>query len=139
VVGVSDGDTITVRDSTKTQHKIRLAGIDAPEQGQPFGSRSKEHLSQLVFNKTVSVAWHKRDRYGRLVGIVLVDGQDVNLEQVGAGLAWWYRQYANEQTPTDRQAYEAAENAARDRKSGLWRDTEPMPPWEWRRERSRNP
>ncbi len=94
VVGVSDGDTITVLDADRTQHKIRLAGIDAPESKQAFGSRSKQNLSDLVFGKDVAVEWDKRDRYQRTLGVVLVDGHDVNLEQVRAGMAWWYRQYA---------------------------------------------
>jgi len=139
VVGVSDGDTITVLDSTKTQHKVRLGGIDAPEKGQPFGNRSQQNLSRLVFNQTVTVQWHKRDRYGRLVGTVYVEGNDAGLEQVRAGMAWWYRRFANEQTPEDRAIYEAAENTARERKAGLWRDPYPVPPWEWRNEQRSAP
>jgi micrococcal nuclease len=86
-----------------------------------------------LYNRQVTVEWNKRDRYGRTVGVVLVDGHDVNLEQVRAGMAWWYRQYAKEQTPSDRQLYELAENDARAAKRGLWADNEPVPPWEWRR------
>lgn len=88
VVGIADGDTITVLDNTNTQHKIRLAGIDAPEKKQPFGNNSKKMLSSLVFGKTVDVDWDKRDRYGRLVGKVIIDGVDANLEQIKYGLAW---------------------------------------------------
>jgi hypothetical protein len=77
VVGVSDGDTVTVLDATKAPHKVRLAGIDAPEKGQPFGQRAKENLSRLVFGKDVRVAWHKKDRYGRLVGTVWVVSPDM--------------------------------------------------------------
>ncbi len=133
VVGIQDGDTITVLDASKTQHKIRLAGIDAPESKQAFGTRSKQNLSDLVHNQQVTVEWEKRDRYGRPVGVVLVNGKDTNLEQVRAGMAWWYRQYANEQTPKDRQLYELAENEAIAAKRGLWADKQPVPPWEWRR------
>lgn len=133
VVGVADGDTITVLDADKVQHKIRLAGIDAPEKKQAFGNRSKESLSDLVFDKTVNVETEKRDRYGRQVGKVLVNGQDVNLVQVERGMAWFYRQYQREQSPNDRRLYEAAEDAARADKRGLWRDAEPTPPWEFRR------
>lgn len=132
VVGVADGDTITVLDDTNTQHKIRLAGIDAPEKKQAFGNRSKESLSDLVFDKTVNVETEKRDRYGREIGKVLVNGQDVNLVQVERGMAWFYRQYQREQSPNDRRLYEAAEDAARADKRGLWRDADPMPPWEFR-------
>ena len=82
VVGVADGDTITVLDAGKVQHKIRLAGIDAPEKKQAFGQRSKESLSELAYDKTVEVEISKRDRYGRQIGKVLVNGRDVNLVQV---------------------------------------------------------
>ncbi len=91
VVGIADGDTITVLDADKVQHKIRLAGIDAPEKKQPFGNRSKESLSALAFDKTVNVETSKRDRYGRQIGKVLVNGRDVNLVQVERGMAWFYR------------------------------------------------
>ena len=134
VVAVHDGDTITVLDANRTQHKIRLTGIDAPELGQAFGNPSKQNLSKWVYNRQVIVDWNKRDRYGRTVGVVLVDGHDVNLEQIRAGLAWWYRQYAKEQTLDDRQLYELAENEARAAKRGLWADPNPVPPWEFRRQ-----
>jgi endonuclease YncB( thermonuclease family) len=132
VVGVSDGDTITVLDASKTQHKIRLAGIDAPEKAQPFGNRSKEHLSDQVFGKHVEVLSDKTDKYGRTVGKVLINGKDANLEQIRAGFAWHYKEYAKEQSPSDRASYANAEGAARTSKSGLWIDSKPMPPWEWR-------
>lgn len=132
VVGVADGDTLTVLDVDQVQHKIRLAGIDAPEKKQPFGSRSKESLSELAFDKTVEVETSKRDRYGRQIGKVLVNGRDVNLVQVKRGMAWFYRQYQLEQSPADRRLYEEAENTAKAGKKGLWRDHEPMPPWEFR-------
>jgi endonuclease YncB( thermonuclease family) len=132
VIGVADGDTITVLDADKVQHKIRLAGIDAPEKKQAFGNRSKESLSELTYDKTVNVETDKRDKYGRQVGKVLVNGQDVNLVQVERGMAWWYRAYAREQSSSDRRLYEAAEDAAKADKRGLWRDAEPVPPWEFR-------
>lgn len=138
VVGVADGDTITVLDADKVQHKIRLAGIDAPEKKQAFGNRSKESLSDLVFDKTVNVETDKRDRYGREIGKVLVNGQDVNLVQVERGMAWFHRQYQREQSPNDRKLYEAAEDAAKAGKRGLWRDTDPVPPWEFRQNKSKS-
>lgn len=98
VVAVSDGDTITVLDAKREQYKIRLAGIDAPEKAQAFGERSKQHLAELVFNKQVTVEWDKFDRYGRTVGKVLVNGTDANLEQIKAGMAWWYEKYRKEQS-----------------------------------------
>lgn len=85
VVGISDGDTVTVLDVQKVQHKIRLAGIDAPEKTQPFGNRSKESLSELAFDKTVTVETDKRDRYGREVGKVLVNGRDVSRSRLLEG------------------------------------------------------
>lgn len=85
VVGISDGDTVTVLDVQKVQHKIRLAGIDAPEKTQPFGNRSKESLSELAFDKTVTVETDKRDRYGREVGKVLVNGRDVSRSRLSEG------------------------------------------------------
>ncbi len=102
-MGVADGDTITVLDTDKVQHKIRLAGIDAPEKKQPFGNRSKESLSDLVFSKTVTVDTGKTDRYGREVGKVLIDGIDANLVQVQRGFAWHYKAYEREQPAVDRQ------------------------------------
>lgn len=132
VVGVADGDTITVLDTDKVQHKVRLTGIDAPEKKQPFGNRSKQSLSDMVFNKTVVVGTVKRDRYGRELGKVLVGGRDVNLEQVRTGMAWHYKAYKRTQPVTDRQAYADAENAAKAAKHGLWLDADPIPPWKWR-------
>lgn len=133
VVAVSDGDTITVLDAGRKPHKVRLSGIDAPESRQAFGTRSTQSLAKQVFDRQVSVEWGKHDRYGRIVGVVFVDGRDVNLAQVRAGLAWWYRQYAREQAPDDRQLYEAAENEAKVARRGLWADPQPVPPWAWRR------
>lgn len=132
VVGIADGDTVTVLDDTNTQWKIRLMGIDAPEKKMPFGQKSKESLSALVFNKQVYVDFNKRDRYGRTVGKILVDGTDANLEQVKAGLAWHYKQYEREQSVADRAAYAQAEELARTERRGLWADADPIPPWDWR-------
>ncbi len=134
VVGVSDGDTITVL-SDKTPYKIRLAGIDAPESRQSFGQVSKQHLAALVYRKTVTVLWDKKDRYGRTLGKVIVDGKDVCLEQITAGLAWHYKRYASEQSAQDRADYASAEDRAKLDKVGLWIDAHPTPPWEWRRQK----
>ena len=131
-MGVADGDTITVLDADKVQHKIRLTGIDAPEKKQAFGTCSKQSLSDMVYNKTVTVETVKRDRYGRELGKVLADGKDVNLEQIRAGMAWHYKAYQRDQSAADRQAYAEAENEAKAARRGLWDDPEPVPPWEWR-------
>ena len=114
VVGIADGDTVTVLDAYNTQWKIRLMGIDAPEKKMPFGQKSKEYLSDLVFNKQVSVEYSKSDKYGRTVGKIMVDGVDANLEQVRAGMAWHYKQYQKEQSPDERVSYADAEEQARE-------------------------
>lgn len=132
VVGVSDGDTVTVLDDQKVQHKIRLAGIDAPEKKQAFGQVSKDHLAKQVFAKTVTVDYTKVDKYGRLVGKILLDGQDVNIRQLQTGLAWHYKKYQAEQPPVDRVGYAKAEQIAMDRRLGLWSDKSPVAPWDFR-------
>jgi endonuclease YncB( thermonuclease family) len=91
VVGVTDGDTLTVLTTQWQQHRVRLSGIDAPERRQAFGQVSKQHLSDLGYDKTVSVVFHKRDRYQRILGEVLVNGADVGLNQIQSGLAWHYK------------------------------------------------
>ena len=133
VIHVQDGDSITVLDDTRTQHKIRLTGIDAPERRQAFGNVSKESLAEQVAGQSVAVEWDKVDRYGRKVGKVLLAGMDSNLVQVKRGLAWHYKKYEREQSPADRQSYAVAEAEARAAKLGLWRDAAPLPPWHFRR------
>nr|WP_026177527.1 thermonuclease family protein [Thiobacillus denitrificans] len=133
VVGLADGDTVTVLDAQRVQHKIRLAGIDAPEKGMPWGQKSKESLSDRVFRRIVIVEWQKQDRYGRLVGKIMVDGRDANLAQVADGMAWHYKDYQKEQTLDDRLRYAQAELDARNARRGLWADPEPVAPWAWRK------
>jgi endonuclease YncB( thermonuclease family) len=135
VVAIQDGDTLTLLDEGNTQHRVRLAGIDAPEKGQPFGQRSKEELSSLVYRREVTVEWHKRDRYGRVVGKVLLTSRDINLAQVQAGLAWHYVDYAQEQPPADRVRYSEAEASARAARLGLWSESVPVAPWAFRKAR----
>ena len=132
VVAVADGDTITVLDESKQQHKIRLMGIDAPEKKQAYGQRSKESLSELVYMKDVDVTWTKRDRYGRTVGQVSVDGTDMCLEQIKRGMAWHYKQYQREQAESDRSMYSESETLARELKIGLWHDEAPIEPSSFR-------
>ena len=126
VVRIADGDTITILDAANTQHKIRLYGIDAPESRQAFVQKSKQHLSSLVFGKDVRVKYKSRDKYGRILGMVFADGKDVNLEILKAGLAWHYKRY--DSTPT----YAAAELEARQSRRGLWADSNPIPPEQFR-------
>jgi endonuclease YncB( thermonuclease family) len=134
VVRIADGDTITVLDATNTQHRIRLQGIDAPEAKQDFGTQSKKKLSGLVFGKNVEVVYEKTDQYGRLVGKVLLDGRDINLEQVRSGMAWHYKDYEREQSTEDRELYAHGEDEARSARRGLWAVTNPVEPSEFRRE-----
>jgi len=131
VVGVVDGDTLTLLDDSNQQLRIRLAEIDAPESGQPWGGRAKHTLSELVFGKTVSVQQSDTDRYGRVVGRVFAEGRDINRSMVEGGAAWAYRRYLTDQTLI------AAEARARGQRLGLWSmgDTQAVPPWEWRRGR----
>lgn len=133
VVGISDGDTVTLLDDSNTQHKIRLSGIDAPEKKQPFGQASKQSLSDLVYNKRVIVGWAKQDRYGRIVGKLLVDNMDMNLEQVKRGLAWHYTNYQKEQPFEDRLTYLHTQEDAIKYKRGLWQEPTPVAPWDWRK------
>ena len=133
VVGVADGDTITVLDADRVQHRIRLGGIDAPEKRQAFGTRSKESLSNIVFNRLVTVETRKTDRYGREIGKVLVDGIDANLQQVSRGFAWHFKAYEREQSANDRQLYDFAQGEAKGARRGLWQDAEPVAPWDWRK------
>ena len=132
VVGVADGDTITILDVNNFQYKIRLEGIDAPESKQDFGGKSKENLSNLVFGRQVTVITGKVDKYGRYVGKVLVGDVDANLEQIRAGFAWHYKQYADEQIPEDQLLYAAEETKAKKAKIGLWSMPNSVAPWEWR-------
>ena len=131
VVKIADGDTVTVLDRNRVQHRIRLTGIDAPERKQAFGSRSKQSLSKLVFSKTVIVRTNRRDRYGRVLGKLLINGMDVNKEQIRRGMAW--HAYLRDQTAVDRVTYAEIEKNARKEQRGLWVDPSPLPPWKWRK------
>jgi len=132
VVGVADGDTLTLLDRDNRQHKIRISGIDAPEKGQPFGEVSRQNLARLVFDRNVRAECYKEDRYRRQVCRLFDGSRDVALAQLDAGLAWWSRRYAAEQPPQERAEYASAEDRARADAVGLWRDRDPVPPWEWR-------
>ena len=129
VVGVSDGDTITVL-VNKTSVKVRLYGIDCPEGGQDFGNRAKQFTSGMVFEKTVTIEVHDTDRYGRTVANILVNGKSLNEELVRAGYAWVYPQYCKIQVCKNWYQYEAE---ARSKKIGLWSHPNPIPPWDFRR------
>lgn len=131
VVGVQDGDTITVLTSEEESFRVRLVEIDAPESGQPYGQRAKQALSGLVFGKDVTVDVQGTDRYGRKLGRVFHGEIDVNAAMVHGGFAWAYRAYLTDD------AILALEEEARREARGLWSlpAAERVPPWEWRRKR----
>lgn len=133
VIDVTDGDILTVLDDSRKRHKIRIAGIDAPEKHQPFAQRARERLSELTFKKQATLDCYKTDAYKRRVCRVRVAGKDVALAQVQAGLAWHYKHFEKEQTPSERAAYARAEDDARASRIGLWQLERPVPPWEFRR------
>lgn len=130
VVGVHDGDTVTVYRGSGPQVKVRLDGIDAPELGQPFGKVSRDALAGLVFGKEVTLHGHGQDRYGRTLAGVSVGKVNVCLSMVRSGMAWHFKRYSKDA------GLAAAENAARAAKVGLWADPAPVPPWTWRAEKS---
>ncbi len=126
VVKIADGDTLTILDGSSEQHRIRLAGIDAPEKGQPFGTKAREALAGKVFGQPVRIEVIDVDRYHREVGRIYLGERFVNMEMVRDGFAWRYPQY-------DRPGeFTAAEADARATRRGLWVDPSPTPPWEWR-------
>lgn len=140
VYRVLDGDTIHLLPENKLPAKIkihkdktisvRFRGIDAPEKAQPYGKESMENLRNLIENKKVTVDVKDIDRYGRIAGYVYLNGKNINLEQVKAGLAWAYTEYLDR--PYASEFYEA-EKEARRQKLGLWKQLNPKPPWEWRK------
>ena len=129
VVGVHDGDTLTLLNSQKNAIKVRLAEIDAPELRQPYGQKSKQYLSSLVFNKAVYIKVVNVDRYGRTVGRVYFQGRDINREMIASGMAWVYRQYLKDKSLLD------IEEVAKSKMVGVWSlsDKDNVPPWEWRK------
>jgi len=127
VIGVADGDTLTVLDANNNQYKIRLAEIDAPEKAQAFGMRSKQNLSDLCYGKQAVVTTNENDRYNRVIGKVICNGVDANKTQVQAGMAWAYRQYVKDVN------FYQLESDAKINGRGLWIDSKSVPPWEFRR------
>lgn len=142
VIAVVDGDTLTIRDDSRKQHTVWLAGIDAPKSKQPFAAESRQHLAKLLAGKEVSIEWRSRDDYGRIVGKVTLRAADCSactptldagLTQLEAGMAWWDRDYRRRQSLEDQGRYEFAEFDARTRRIGLWQDPAAEPPREWRK------
>nr|WP_269093259.1 thermonuclease family protein [Aliarcobacter butzleri] len=129
VVKVSDGDTITVLTSDKTQYKIRLNDIDAPEKKQAFGNKSKDNLAKYIAGKTVKVEYKTKDKYKRILGTIYYNNIDINLKQVKDGYAWVYKKYSKNKD------YYNAEKVSRENKKGLWIDKNPIAPWEFRKKK----
>ena len=127
VVGVHDGDTITCLDENNQQQKIRMAEMDAPEIGQDFGKVSRDAMAGMVFGKTVEVVDDGKDRYGRWIGHVSVNGMDVNRQMIATGNAWHYAAYSKDQSLADLQSQAKAQ------KLGLWAQPNPTPPWDYRK------
>jgi len=128
VVSVHDGDTLTALVG-RTEFKIRLAEIDAPELRQPFGQRSRDSLAQMCFHKQARLEPVDRDRYGRTVARVECDGVDANREQVRRGMAWVYLRYSSPAS-----ALHAVQSEAQSARAGLWSEPGAVPPWDWRKE-----
>ncbi len=129
VVGVADGDTITVLQN-RTQYKIRLHGIDTPEKGQDFGNRAKQFTSGMVFGKQVQVIQKDTDRYNRVVGVVYIGDKCLNQELIRNGFAWVYQKYCKDAVCNE---WQGLESQARKSKIGLWSHADPIPPWDYRR------
>lgn len=132
VVKVSDGDTITVLDSEHHEIRVRLWGIDAPEKKQAYGEASRRHLAEHIAGKDVRLEIHGKDAYGRTLAVIWLGEENENLLQVRDGYAWHYKQYAKKSY-----SYADAEKEARDHRRGLWKDANPIPPWDFRKNRRR--
>jgi endonuclease YncB( thermonuclease family) len=133
ITGVVDGDTINVLILAKQQIRVRLAFVDAPEEGQAFGQRAKQAMSELVFGKDVKLRPHTIDRYGRLVARVFIDNRDAGLELLKQGLCWVYEKYVGEAAAEIQTGYRDAQQRAQAERAGLWQDPDPVPPWEFRK------
>ena len=129
VVGVSDGDTITVLYQGNKQFKIRLLAIDTPESGQAYGDKAKQALSKKVFGQFVQVHWEKQDMYKRVLGNITIGQRWINYEMVAEGWAWHYKQYDKDKR------FAEAEVKAKAARKGLWAGPNPVAPWDWRREK----
>lgn len=140
VMRVRDGDTVVVIDRDNHWSDVRLNGIDAPEKqrkkgegGQPYAEKSREYLSALVLDREVTVQWKKYDGFGRIVGTVYVNGEDVNLKMLEEGYAWVFTKYLKDVPAENREPYIGAEAVAQEAKRGLSQYDEPEAPWDFRR------
>jgi micrococcal nuclease len=126
VIRIADGDTFTMVFENGFDVRVRLNGIDSPEKKQAFSNRAKQTLSELIYDKEVKVFYENKDRYGRVLGDVFVNDLNVNREMVKRGMAWHYKQYSDDETLA------RLEVEARNNKTGLWADPNPVAPWEFR-------
>jgi len=127
VISVKDGDSLELLDAENTIHDIRLAHVDCPEKKQAFGKRAKIFTANFCFGEEVTVLPTDKDRYGRIVGVVMVGRKELNLALIQEGMGWHFKQYSK------KEAYATAENKARRKKKGLWSQRNPIAPWEYRK------
>jgi endonuclease YncB( thermonuclease family) len=138
VVSVADGDTITVLDSHRVKHQVHLLAIDAPEKGQPFADASEENLRKLILGKVVLIEYKAIYEEGHISGKVSLQGKDINVEQLRAGLAWLVAFADMDLSKSDYDKYFAAAKAAELTEKGLWKDANPTPPWEFKSRQQNN-
>ena len=128
VVTIKDGDTVVILLGDNTQKTLRLAEVDCPESGQPFGKNAKEFTSSQIFGKNIEFIETDTDRYGRTIAMIYYDnGKYLSAELIKNGLGWWYYRYSNDEN------LGVLENEASNNKIGLWSDPNSIPPWEWRK------
>ena len=130
---VIDADTVVLKTNQGVNYKVRLLGIDAPEIKQIYGKEATKYLTNIVLGKTLIVKGSKKDKYKRLLGKLVLDGNDINLNLVKNGRAWHYKRYKISQDKSDQLLYSDAEKYAKLNKLGLWSKTTPIPPWQWRK------
>ncbi|QKX07724.1 hypothetical protein HN014_22250 (plasmid) [Aquimarina sp. TRL1] len=127
VIKVKDGDTVVILDKDNVQHTIRVADIDCPEKNQPYGKKAKWFTSDQIYLKTVVVKAKKKDKYGRTIGFILYENKNLSLELLKAGLAWHYKYYSNDKEMA------RLENIAKNNNKGLWAESNPINPYNWRK------
>ncbi len=134
VIGVNDGDTLTVVDSKQKTYIVQLDGIDAPEAGQPYGEASKKHLERRILKKNVVLMWHKTGKDGALIAKVLLNNGDINQLQLRTGSAWATSTLSVNVSGNDTGRYTSAQAHAKEKSLGLWRDENAIAPWDWRKQ-----
>ncbi len=132
VIEVTSGDKLTLLDTSLATHKVRLIGIDAPESSQPYSKESQAKLFSLIHGKKVVVITNNRSHSNVLIGKVLLNKKDINLEQIKHGMAWTSYNYAKELSYVDQESYVNSQLQAKNKKLGLWHDSCPIEPWMYR-------